>query len=174
MLIARWIPETRPAAEPRPHAPRAQGFLKGFIAPYRDGPFGLFVLLSILVLLVFMQHVSALPIDMSARGVSRAWLGAVLGINGIVIVLLQPLLATHVQRWNRSNVLAAGAVLVGIGFGIGAVSYEPALFGLGVLVWTVGEIFALPIANAVVADVAPADQRGRYQGAYGWLRPSES
>src|SRR5262245_58483316 len=31
----------------------------------------------------------------------------------------------------------------------------------------VGEIHLLPIANALVADVAPAAMRGRYQGAYG-------
>jgi MFS family permease len=36
-----------------------------------------------------------------------------------------------------------------------------------VVVWTVGEILVLPIANAVVADVAVPGMRGRYQGAYG-------
>jgi len=167
VVIARSVPETRPAAAPAAAKPRAGGVLRGFLAPYRDGPFGWFVLLSILILLVFMQHVAALPIEMGLHGVSRAWLGAVLSINGIVIVVLQPVLAPTLQRRNRSFLLALGAVLFGLGFGINAVAEGPALFGLGVLVWSVGEIFVLPVANAVVADVAPHDMRGRYQGAYG-------
>lgn len=164
-LVARAVPETRAAAAHAAGAPR-RSFVHDFLAPWRDGPFGWFVLLAILVLLVFMQNVAALPIDMTARGVSRAWLGAVLGINGVAIVLLQPLLAARLQRANRSRVIALGALLVGLGFGFGAIARGPALFGLGVLVWTVGEIFVLPISNAVVADVAPAAMRGRYQGAY--------
>jgi MFS family permease len=35
------------------------------------------------------------------------------------------------------------------------------------VVWTVGAGFVLPVGNAVVADLAPAEARGRYQGAYG-------
>lgn len=166
LLVARAVPETRVATAHPADAPR-RSLVQDFLAPWRDGPFGVFVLLSILVLLVFMQNVAALPIDMSARGVSRAWLGAVLGINGVAIVLLQPLLAARLQRANRSRVIALGASLVGLGFGFGAIAHGPALFGLGVLVWTVGEIFVLPISNAVVADVAPAAMRGRYQGTYG-------
>ena len=38
---------------------------------------------------------------------------------------------------------------------------------LSVVVWTLGEMGVLPIANVVVADLAPARARGRYQGAYG-------
>ena len=35
------------------------------------------------------------------------------------------------------------------------------------MVWSLGEIAVLPIANAVVADIALPELRGRYQGAYG-------
>ena len=170
LLVARAVPETS-AAHARPAAatpaPARRHLLHDFVAPYLDGPFGIFVLLNVLVLLVFMQGIAALPIDMTARGVSHAWLGAVLGINGVTIVLLQPLLAAPIQRRNRSRVIALGALLVGLGFGLGIFAHGPALFGIAVVVWTIGEILTLPIANAVVADVAPAAMRGRYQGAYG-------
>ena len=167
LIVWRLVPETRPAhLAPHAHEPR-KGAVEGFLAPYRDRPFALFVLLSILTLLIFMQHVAALPIEISARGVSRAWLGFVLGLNGIVIVLVQPFLAPVLGRFNRSRVLAVGACLVGLGFGLNVVAMGPLLFAAGVVVWTVGEIFVLPTANAVVADVALPHMRGRYQGAYG-------
>lgn len=168
-LIASSVPETRPAPDPAHHAARVprRNLLHDIVAPYFDGPFGLFVALSVVLLLVFWQHTSAMPVDMAARGISRVWLGAVLAINGVAIVLLQPFLAPSLQRRNRSRVLASGAALVGAGFGLNAIATGPALFGLGVLIWTIGEICVLPIGNAVVADVAPSHMRGRYQGAYG-------
>jgi MFS family permease len=64
-------------------------------------------------------------------------------------------------------VLTAGACLLGLGFGLNVVAAGPALFSVGVVVWTVGEIFLLPTSNAVVADIALPHMRGRYQGAYG-------
>jgi MFS family permease len=176
VIVLRAVPETRPAHAPpaaggeadAPHAPpRRSSFVAGFLAPYRDRPFAVFVGLSVLALLVFMQHVAALPIEMGNRGVSRAWLGFVLGLNGMVIVLVQPFLAPVLGRFNRSRVLTAGACLLGLGFGLNVVATGVPMYGLGVVVWTVGEICLLPTSNAVVADIALPHMRGRYQGAYG-------
>jgi MFS family permease len=166
LLIARLVPETRPALAAHAH-PRRRGHVREFLTPFVDGSFGVFILLSVLVMLIFMQHITALPIDATARGVSRAWLGAVLAVNGVIIVLLQPFLAPVLQGLNRSRVLATGAVLMAAGFGLNAAARGPGLYALGVLIWSVGEIHVLPIANALVADVAPPAMRGRYQGAYG-------
>jgi MFS family permease len=173
LIVLRAVPETLPA-HPHAHAPHGDGgpaqrpgFAAGFLAPYRDRPFAVFVLLSVLALMVFMQHMAALPIEMGNRGVSRAWLGFVLGLNGMVIVLVQPFLAPVLGRFDRSRVLAVGSILLGAGFGLNVIASGPALFSLGTVVWTVGEIFLLPTANAVVADIARPHMRGRYQGAYG-------
>jgi MFS family permease len=172
LIVLRAVPETKPAhahageASPAPQA-RRPGFADGFLAPYRDRPFAVFVVLSVLSLLIFMQHIAALPIEMGNRGVSRAWLGFVLGLNGIVIVLVQPFLAPALGRLDRSRVLTVGACLLGLGFGLNVVATGPALYSLGVVVWTVGEILLLPTSNAVVADIALPHMRGRYQGAYG-------
>jgi len=172
LIVLRAVPETRPAHPHEPGAAHASpaprpGFAAGFLAPYRDRPFAVFVGLSVLTLMVFMQHIAALPIEMGRHGVSRAWLGFVLGLNGMVIVVVQPFLAPVLGRLNRSRVLSVGACLLGLGFGMNVVATGPTLYGLGVVVWTVGEICLLPTANAVVADIAIPEMRGRYQGAYG-------
>lgn len=167
LLVWRLVPETRPHHGAAHAGPPRPGFVRGFLAPYRDPPFAAFWLLSFLVLLIFMQHIAALPVAMIERGVSRASLGVVLAVNGILIVLVQPFLAPRLARLNHSRVLAAGAAMVGLGFGLNALAQGAWPFAIAVGVWTVGEIFTLPIANAVVADVAPSHIRGRYQGAYG-------
>lgn len=166
LLVWRFVPETRPSHAEHELGSRP-GLVAGFLAPYRDAPFAGFIGLTLLVLLLFMQHVAALPIGMSATISSRPLLGFLLALNGIVIVLLQPILAPIITRWNRSRTLALGAALVGLGFGVNALAHGAWLLAFGIVVWTVGEIFVLPIGNAVVADVAPTHLRGRYQGAYG-------
>jgi MFS family permease len=164
-IVWRAVPETRPARAE--HEARPHGLVRGFLAPYRDRPFLAFLALNTLVFLVFMQHATALPIEMANHGVPRTAMGAVLAVNGFLIVLLQPLLAPWMARHDRSRLIAAGAALLGVGFGMNALLSTAPGYGAGVALWSVGEIGLLPVANAVVADVALPDLRGRYQGAHG-------
>jgi MFS family permease len=166
LLVWRGVPETRPA----PAAGAERGLAAaaaGFLAPYRDGTFLRFLGLGALIIIIFMQHISTFPIDMAAHGVSRAAFGSVLALNGIVIVLVQPFLSPVLARHNRSRVLAAGSALVAAGFGLNAVADAAPWYALGVVIWTLGEVGVLPVANTVVADLAPTHLRGRYQGAFG-------
>lgn len=168
LLVWRGVPETRPA---HVHAAAAAGGARaavaGFFAPYRDVPYVLFLLLGLAAMVVFMQHTTTFPIDMAAHGITRSTFGMVLALNGAAIVLVQPFMGPVIARWDRSRTLALGATLVGLGFGINAFARHAPLYAVGVLVWTLGEIALLPVANAMVADLAPVALRGRYQGAYG-------
>jgi MFS family permease len=166
-IVWRALPETRPAPGTHGSALHPHGLVRGFLAPYRDRAFLAFIVLSALVLLVFMQHATALPLDMVAHGVPRASLGLVMAVNGILIVLVQPFLAPRLAVRNRSRVLAAGCTLVAAGFGLNVFAHGAPAFALNTALWTLGEICVLPIANAVVADIALPELRGRYQGAYG-------
>jgi MFS family permease len=40
-------------------------------------------------------------------------------------------------------------------------------YALSVAIWTLGEIAGATVAPAVVADLAPVDRRGLYQGVFG-------
>jgi MFS family permease len=166
-IVWRALPETRPAPGTHGSALRPHGLVRGFLAPYRDRAFLAFIALSALVLLVFMQHATALPLDMVAHGVARSSLGLVMAVNGILIVFVQPFLAPRLAVRNRSRVLASGCTLVGVGFGLNVLAHGAPAFALNTALWTLGEICVLPIANAVVADIALPELRGRYQGAYG-------
>jgi MFS family permease len=170
-LVWRGVPETLPGhGQPLPPGARDTGLrplVASFLAPYRDGVFVAFLALNLLLALVWFQHHFALPVDVVAHGVSKPALGGILAVNGVAIVLLQPLAARLLAGRGKSRVIAASCVLVGLGFGMNSVVHAPALYALGVLVWTLGEIGSLPVSSALVADLSPADLRGRYQGAFG-------
>ena len=92
--------------------------------------------------------------------------GRALAVNGILIVFVQPWAAALLARLRRSVVLASGVTLIGVGFGLTAFAHSALAYTATVVLWSLGEIAVLPVSAAVVADLAPAELRGTYQGAY--------
>jgi MFS family permease len=166
-VIVWWkVPETRPANLPRPVVPtRAWPSLE----PFRDTVFLAFAFPTLLTALIFMQYNVTLPLDLAARGMTPATFGLVLSANGLLVVLLQPFAGRLLGSMRRATALAWASALTGLGFGMHGLGAETALALLAVVVWTLGEIFQAPVASAVVADLAPPQQRGVYQGAYSTL-----
>jgi MFS family permease len=162
-LIVWWkVPETRPA-----HPAPAEGSRRPpSLAPFQDGVFLSFALPVLLTALIFNQSHVTLPLDLTSRGMSTATFGAVLAMNGVLVVLLQPFAGRVMGGMRRSWALAWASGLTGLGFGLHVLGASVELATLAVVVWTLGEIAQSPVASAVVADLAPAEQRGTYQGAY--------
>lgn len=162
-IVLLKVPETRPPDAVHAHA-RAPWHAP--LAPLGDGVFLSFMILALFVGMLFIQSGSTLPVYMSQQGISTSAFGLVIAVNGVLIVLLQPIAATLVPRFRRARVLAASSLVVGLGFGLAALAHTPLHFALTVMVWTVGEIFLLPVQPAIVADLAPPALRGTYQGAF--------
>ena len=60
-----------------------------------------------------------------------------------------------------------GYLLIGVGFGLNAFAHTiPALAG-AMLIFTLGEMCAMPVASAYIADLSPIHLRGRYTGMIG-------
>jgi predicted MFS family arabinose efflux permease len=162
-IVLRRVPETRPPGT------RARSPLAGLALVLRDGPFVAFLVLHLVALTVFVQFQFTLPLDMDAKGLGPALFAAVMVVNGVGVVVMQPVQATLLGRHDGSRHLAASALLFGLGFGANALAAAlPPLpvYVAAAIVWTVGEVVGFPVAAALVADLAPAELRGRYQGAF--------
>ncbi len=162
-VVWRRVPETRSARPPAEH-PRAA--LAGALRPLLDEVYAPFLLLNFLVALVFFQFQLVLPLDMRAHGLGPAAYGALLSLNGIVIVLVQPAASRWLTGFDRSRVMAAAALLIGAGFGMHGLVHSAPAYALAIVIWTLGEIASHPVASALAADLSPAGLRGRYQGAF--------
>jgi MFS family permease len=159
VIVLCWIPETHPDRL----ASRARG---SFTAPFKHGRFLAFVVIQLFTAMMFAQVNVALPIDMRAHGISPSQFGALVGLNGVLIVLLQPFVVSVAHRVPRARMLALGALTTGIGFGLTGLASAPLVYGLSIVVWTLGEIALSAVAPAVIADYAPPHLRGSYQGTY--------
>ena len=160
-LVWRRVPETRPATSGRGGLEEA-----GYRAVLGDGVFLGFLGLQICAVVVIFQFMVAVPIDLVSRGVSAAAYGRIMAVNGLLIALLQPAASRLFAARDPSWVLAAGALLLGAGFGSYPFCTSGWGFAAATAVWTLGEILTFPTAAALVANLSPPELRGRYQGAY--------
>ncbi len=164
VIVLARVRETRPVDAGA--APHEQGG-PGLLSVLADRGFMGLVLLTLGTATVMWQNGSALPMDMVRHGISASGYGALVAINGVMIVFLQPVIVRLLGRRSRTGVLALSALLIGLGFGLHGVVGSALGYALGIAVWTIGEIANLPTSSALVADLAPPALRGRYQGVYG-------
>ncbi len=105
---------------------------------------------------------------MRANGLSAAVYGALLSLNGLLIIAFELPLTTVTQRLPVRPTIATGLLLIGLGFSVNAIAHTVPLLGLSVLLWTSGEMVHSPVLSAYVAALAPPRLIGRYQGLYGF------
>ncbi|NIN71958.1 MAG: MFS transporter [Gemmatimonadetes bacterium] len=140
-----------------------KGWLRAMV---RDRGYLLFLLATVAGALVLVQAFTTFAVQVSARFSSAAY-GSLISLNGLLIVFLELPIASITQRLPPRPVMAVGLLLLGLGFGLTGLAVTIPLLALAVVVWTLGEISFMPVAGAYVADVAPVQLRGRYQGAWG-------
>jgi len=156
LIVWRYVPETRPSA--------AKATSRALLPVLLRDPVMLAVAaVHVVYFTMFLQSFSTLPLVM-ADGLGPGTFGAVLALNGIVIVLVQPVAVRLLDGRDTASVLAVSMLLVGIGGGLGAVVQGGVGHAGAILVWTLGQIGVSVMFGATFADLAPADLRSRYMG----------
>ena len=158
-LVWRAVPETRVRRSDREPG--------GFADVLRDRVAVASVLIVFGYAFVYLQAYSTLPLAMRHAGLPPQAYGLAMAVNGIGIVIIQPLMVAWLNRLDASRVLAAGMGVVGLGFGLTALADSTLTFAATVLVWTIGEVLFAAVSSAIIADLAPPHLRGRYGGFYG-------
>ena len=169
VLIAVMVRDTTPKERiraARSAAIAGGGTADGLHTVLRDRTFLAFVCTTFVLLAVFNQVQSGLPIAMAASGLSSGTFGRISAINGVLIVLLQMPVTRLLKRYPEGRVLAGAGLVIGAGFGVLAFGQSAEMYVLCVVVMTLGEIGSTPTGQAVSARLAPDHLRGRYQGVY--------
>ncbi|KUL37923.1 MFS transporter [Streptomyces sp. NRRL F-4489] len=159
VLVWLAVPETRPAGRER-----AAG---GFGTVLRDRVMVAFAGIIVVYAVVFQQAFATLPLAMKATGISSGGYGAVMAVNGLVVIAAQPLIGHRLDGRDKSRVLATGFAVAAVGNAVAATAASAPVYGLAVAVSTLGEILVFAVTAAVVADLAPPALRGRYNGLIG-------
>ncbi|MEV0199898.1 MFS transporter [Nonomuraea sp. NPDC050691] len=159
-LVWRAVPETRPAER------ETAG---GFGVVLRDRLMVAFTLVMLGNTLMYAQTVTMLPVAMTETvGLPAGEFGLAMALNGVIIVLAQPLVSGWLGRRDPARMMALGLVVMAVGFGLTAFVTSVVGLAVTIVVWTAGEIMTAGIAGTVVARLAPAHLRGRYAGLSGF------
>jgi MFS family permease len=85
----------------------------------------------------------------------------------VLIVAIELWLISITRRLSPTRTIAVGYLLVGFGFALSGAAQTIPMLALVVIIFTIGEMVAMPIAAAYITDNVAPEMRGRYMGVYG-------
>jgi len=109
---------------------------------------------------------TAMPLQLRELDAPHWVYGLTISVNGVLIVLMEPWLASRLRYIPAIRLLAWGFVLVGAGWAVLIPYPGAAVAFVAVIIVTVGEMLYKPTATAHAADRAPLGMHGRYQSLY--------
>lgn len=158
-IVLRMVPETRPDR---------QGTEPGsFREVLRDRLMLALVASVVLQSIAYMQAFFTLPLAVVHDGLGTTGYGEIIALNGVLIVVLQPLLLGALGRRGRGPLLLVANLTLGLGLGLTTFASSLPMHLLAVTVWTIGEVLGAGQLGALVAAIAPVHLRGRYMGVFG-------
>jgi predicted MFS family arabinose efflux permease len=125
-----------------------------------------FLLMTLVAEFVYIQSTVGLPLHVSDVGLSARDFGLLIGLNGLLVLMLELPITGMVSRFRLPYVLAIGNLLVGAGLALTGLMTDMVLLAVTVLIWTLGEMLSSSVANAYLGSLTPPGMIGRYQGLY--------
>ncbi len=178
IIVYIKLPETKPEKEIQSVEEKTTESLldtfRGYGKVLTDKPFVLFMIITIIINLVYLQMNSSLSLFMRDHmGMPIKEYGYILSLNAGMVVVFQFWITRKVSDRPPMLVMAFGAIFITAGFGMFGFVTGFLLFATAMAILTIGEMIVFPIAQALVAKLAPEDMRGRYMATYGlsWTVP---
>lgn len=169
------IPETKPQKlDDEPEETIVKTII-GYKEVLKDRVFVLFLSISAITVLVYMQMNSTLSVFLrDVHGFPEQGFGWLLSMNAIMVVIFQFWITKKISKYAPMKMMAFGALFLLIGFSMYGFISELYLFFIAMAIITVGEMIVFPIGQVAVASLAPEDKRGRYMAVYGfqWAIPN--
>jgi MFS family permease len=176
LILYRFLPETKPAAQLNVRQPESfLSTIAGYQIVLRDLAFMSFLLVGIVLLIVYQQEYSSLPVYLrDVQHLDSKSYGVMLSIAGFEVVIFQFWISRMLRKYAPFLVMALGAVFLIIGFGMIGFVRGIAFFSTAVVIITIGEMIFFPTSQVVAVSFAPEDMRGRYMAAFGlaWSIPA--
>ena len=162
LIAYRFLPRRGAFA---PEGPPERGSLAVILA---DKPFLLFLGSAIFAWLVYVAYEIVLPVSLvDGFGYDASAWGFLVWINPLLVTLFQLRLTRRTAGVAPAPKLVAALLVMGLPFALLAWSQSIVAVVVVVVVFVIGEMLWVPTSQAVVADLAPADIRGAYMGAFG-------
>jgi MFS family permease len=172
-LVAETLPQAKTEEEKEEKLSFVDSF-RGYLIVLKDRAFILFMGISMIVTIVYMQMYGALPVFLrDIHNVPESGFGMIMSLNATMVVLMQFAITRKIGKRPPMLMMALGAIIYALGFAMYGFVSEYALFMVAMAIITIGEMVVTPVAQALVAKFSPEEMRGRYMAVFGisWLIP---
>jgi MFS family permease len=168
LLVFLLIPETKPQTGKEAEQETTVQSFAGYLKVLRDGRFIAFTVVSLLAWLVYMNMSTTLGVYLrDQHGIPASGYGALISINAAMVVLLQFPVTRQAEKRPPMLMMALGTFFIAAGMALYGFVELSWLFAVAIAILTVGEMIAIPMSNAIVANFSPEEMRGRYNFIYG-------
>ena len=162
LVAFRYLPHR---GEFAPEGPPERGSLAVIVA---DRPFLLFLGSAVFAWLVYVAYEIVLPVSLvDGFGYEASAWGFMVWINPLLVTLFQLRLTRLVAPVPAAPKLVVALLVMGLPYALLVASHALWVILVVVTVFVIGEMLWVPTSQAVVAELAPADIRGAYMGAFG-------
>jgi MFS family permease len=175
VIVFVVIPETKPEKQEDKPEESVMRTIAGYKEVLKDGVYMLFLSVSAVMVIVYMQMNSTLSLFLrDVHGFPLQSFGLLLSMNAFMVVLFQFWITKKISKYAPMKVMAIGALFYVVGFGMYGFISAVYLFFIAMIIITIGEMIVTPIQQTVVAKFAPEDKRGRYMAIFGfhWAIPN--
>jgi len=169
ILIAIFLPETKPLAHPDAPKETMVRTFAGYGQVFRNAAFMLFLGAVMLQVFTYMNMNTALGVYLrNEHGTPESGYGLLLSINAAMVVLMQFPITRRITKYPPMLMMAIGTFLYVIGFSMYGFISTYIMFVVAMVIITIGEMVVSPVSQALVASFAPEEMRGRYMAVSGF------
>ena len=174
-LFFLLMPETKPEGQSEQSEENIFDTFLGYLQTLTDLPYMAFLAASIVMGLVYQNMYNTLSVYLrDVHGFQPSNYGFLLTSSAIIVILFQFSVTRAIKYRPPFLMMALGVIFYMFGFGMFGFINAYALFVTAMVVITIGEMMIMPCSQALAANFAPVEMRGRYMAAYGmvWMVPS--
>jgi MFS family permease len=174
-LFYMLVPETKPEAQPGEEGESVLAAFAGYGKVLKDLAFAAFIMAGMFMLLAYQQMYSTLSVYLrDNHGVDPQGYGFLLTSSAITVILFQFWTTRQIKHRPPFLMMALGTLFYMVGFGLFGFVSAYWLFVMNIVIVTIGEMIIMPTSQALAANFAPEDMRGRYMAVFGltWGIPS--
>lgn len=137
-----------------------------FMTIGKDKKLLLLIMGGVLISLGYSQFDSTLPqlVDLRVEDGVKLF-SYVIVANSITVLALQLPLSVLTEKISIYKSLQIGIIIFSCGLLLFGVSENNWMFIGSMIIFSIGEIFCFPMMNALIEEIAPANQKGLYLGA---------
>ncbi len=174
-IFFRFMPETKPRTTSEAKPAGILATFMGYSIVMRDVAFMAFMLASILMMIVYQQMYNTLSVFLrDQHGVNTQGYGFLLTVSAITVVLFQFWVSRQIKAKPPFLMMALGGAFYILGFGMFGFVSAYSLFVAALVIITIGEMIVMPTGQALAANFAPEEMRGRYMAVFhlSWSIPA--